>query len=65
MLQAKVGAFTFVSELNLLTRLIVKAPNRYFSSMSLPVSMLAFSAPAIWPGVAGVRKTACALVRRP
>lgn len=65
MLQAKVGAFSFAAELNLLNRQFVKAPNRQLSAMLLPVSTSLLLAPAAWPGVAGVCETACALVRRP
>ena len=65
MLQAKVGAFTFATELNLLARLHVKAPNRYFFRMLLPVFFFTLPAPATRLGVAGVRETACILVRRP
>ena len=65
MLQAKVGAFTFVAVLNHLVGLRVSAPNRYFSAMPLPVFSFTLPIPAAWPGVLGVCGTACALVRRP
>ena len=65
MLQAKVGAFTFAAELNLLARLHVTAPNRHFFRMLLPVFFLTLPAPATRLGATGVHETASILVRRP